>query len=274
MASLSFACYDTAYAISTTGTVNRAFPAGSPALGNAAVVTHSSIITATLTVRNAFSTPRVPVDVIGLLGTNLKRGDLIGWTGYASGVVKFSQGLTAIADDWPLGKPRHVVAAIPRDGSGAPVWIDRFEFSVRFSGTRFFGRGWIGPAIKFQPVTDLGLSWSDSGAKVDHTIAGASSFVEMPVRRALTLACPNITQDDAFDRSQLSGGGGTLALLRSWRSIFEAGFLRRGSRMLLLPTEVDPYCSRLAEYCRLTNDVTLRHLQGPKLSLSLAVEED
>lgn len=274
MAQLSYVSFDTAYSIGTTGTINRAFPGGSdPSLGNAAVITHATSIQASLQARSVI-VPDAPIDVIALLGTSLIRGDVWAWEGYAGGALVASGGPFTIANDWPLGKPRHVVAVLPRDGSDSPLWIDRFRFLVTWLGTRYFGRVWCGPSIRFGPLTDHGYSYSDSGAKVDRTITGQASFVEMPIRRALSIGSQNITQGDAFDTAQLLPGGQTVPLLRNWRELFDAGYLRRSSRMLLVPNEVEPYCSRMAEYCRLTSDVALRHLQGPKLALSLSTEED
>lgn len=275
MAQLSYASFDgdpdPDYAVSTTGVVNRSFQ-GTGSLGDAAVITHASLATATFFVRGSH-TDRVPVDVVGLLGTNLIRGDQIGWTGKAGGVTIFSRPLTAIADDWPLGKPRHVLEAIPRS-DGVPVWMDALEIYVRFQGTRFFGRAWCGPSLRFAPTIDLGYSWNDTGARVDRTITGQASFAEMPIRRATSATCQNMTQADVFDGADFLPFGETIAVLTAWRRAFEDGYLRRGSRMLFLPVEVGAYQSRLAEYCRLSADVGFRHTQGPKLSLALSVEED
>lgn len=273
MAQLSYASFDANYSISTTGTVNRNFPSGSVSLGDAAVITHAATATATLNARSTFS-PDNPTDAIGLLGCNLIRGDQIGWEGIKNGVTQFSRALTTIADDWPLGKARNFAIAIPRDSSGEPVYTDILRFFVRFSGTRFFGRIWTGPSILFAPTVDLSYSFSDPGAKVDRTITGAASFTEMPVRRSVALACHNVSQATAFDAADLLPAGQTVPLIRNFRSLFDAGYLRRGSRMLLVPNEVEPYASRMAEYCRLNSDVALKHLRGPLLSLSLSVEED
>lgn len=273
MAQLSYTSFDNGYSITTSGVVNRQFPAVPTALGNAAVITHASLATATLNVRTSI-VDDVPTDVIGLLGTNLIRGDQVGFDAFKGGVLQFSRALTTIADDWPLGKPRHLIVAQARSGLNLPPWIDQFRFTVRFQGTRYFGRAWIGPSIKFAPLVDLGYSYNDPGSKIDRTITGAAAAVEMPIRRATSAGCQNVTQGTAFDDAQTLPLGQTVPILRNFRALFEAGYLRRGSRMLFVPNELDPYQSRMAEYCRLTSDVALRHLQGPKLALSLSVEED
>lgn len=255
-----------------------------PALGQAAVLTWFSgppvIYIDLLSAGGA----AYPVDVVGLLGTDLQWGlDYIGMTAKLGATTVYSAPYGLIREDWPAGKLRNFVWRIPRAQADRPQWVDSIRIEVRF-GTggafvRQFGQGYYGPGICFSPTTRLEYGWTDSPAKMERNLGGEGLPVEYPPRRTVSLTTENLPRQVAFELGQYQpapGTGGIPFYVEAQRNLQRvlAQYLSRGARVLLVPAESGRLVSRLAEYGRLANDPVVREIAADRFALDLAFEED